>query len=345
MIIQIILIFLLFSHAAQAAPTISGSSGSVTNGSALTISGSNLIAWDKTNWDSYFTTNANSFSFEGSNPSADGYCGQGPCGGSYDSTFKIHGSKSIKFEINHTPPPVCAAPTPCTSYNGVPNSSGQDVWFHAYIAMQLNSGCWPDSFLKQFYDLNNYYVDLGWDATCTYSDYWSFKYGNPHSEVNNPTGQFQPQRWYDFMGHWKSSSPRLNEYWVEGQQLLSLDPGITDSINTILIGMVNIGASQAVDITTWMDAFSWGSTQIYGPTVEINTSSICGAGTVVRQELTNISDSAIAIKVSLPAGGGPYWTCVKDSNQVYSNAFSLSGGSSGGALSVRGARMKGLRGR
>ena len=89
-------LFMLFFTQAQPAlaqqPSISGVSGSMTQGSLMTITGSSLNAERMQGWDSRFVRIPTAWSFEGSSPTADGYAIPGDnSGGVYDSSVKLLG--------------------------------------------------------------------------------------------------------------------------------------------------------------------------------------------------------------------------------------------------------------
>src|SRR5579884_2031858 len=139
-------------------PTISNVSGSLQTGQILTITGSNMINEDMTNWDPYFTAHPTAYGFEGASPSADSYCAVGPCGGVYDTTVKLMGNQSIKFNTHG----ASGANPPAdnlTSYNAMSVSAGNNKWYRFYARWNLVSGSWPTNYIKMLYNLLNFYFE------------------------------------------------------------------------------------------------------------------------------------------------------------------------------------------
>jgi hypothetical protein len=333
---SIILIFSSLPFVASATtPTVSNVSGMIQTGQTLTVSGAHMVNENKTNWNNYMNGSAypNAYGFEGTSPTADFYSDMGTCTGVYDSTFKLMGNKSIKFNIN-TPGPchvdqVCGSYCAAVSRTSYPYGdpvSFPDVWFRAYSSWELVSGYWVDSHMKftMTYPQTDYYYNAGHTANGDYPSRMEYKVGSNSYDFPIPSGQMAVKRWYCLEAHFNGTH---YEYFVDGQSMAS---GTSDvnvpSVSGFWIGMINLGTERAINVNNWIDNFTWSSTRVYpSSTIEIANSSNYAIATKKYQEPVYLSDGSVQIKADLTGlGSGPYYLFVTNNRQETSTAYSLS---------------------
>jgi hypothetical protein len=312
-----------------ATPTIANVSGTVQTGQILTVTGSNLINENKANWVSFFSTNANAYGFEGASPTADFYCDLGPCFGTYDSSVKLMGNKSIKFHSEGSAS-SCDGPGVCGNYNAFNSGVSNGSWTRFYSRWNLVNGSWPDTHVKMFYDLSNYYVQPSQTSNGALPSQILIKLGNATYYPNIPSGQLQNNRWYLFEVYLSTSNIQV---WLDGVQIYSGAPADSDSSNLLLFGLINVGSAKAFSLDNWMDNLATSTSRIYASsTIEISNSATYGSGTKVYQEPVYLSDGSVQIKANLSGlGSGPYYLWVTNNSQARSTAYSLSGGGTASA--------------
>ncbi|HCC04934.1 TPA: hypothetical protein DEP58_01345, partial [Patescibacteria group bacterium] len=214
-------LLLLPSFTLAATPTISNVSGTVSNGQILTITGSNMVQEDKSNWDDFFDRHpSTAYGFEGSTPTADGWNEIGGGGGRYDSSVKLLGNKSIKYHSQGAWP---AGPGGLGDYSAinpsVTNGDSGEIWVRFYVRYNLLGGAWPTNYMKlmdtQGGPVNQYYLDVAGIASGQ-PTMWNATYDSAPHNVSIPGGPLVNNRWYTVEINWKSSSPRSYKLWSDG---------------------------------------------------------------------------------------------------------------------------------
>jgi hypothetical protein len=319
---------------AQSPPTISSTTGSITTGSLVTINGSNLENESKANWDPFFVSNPTAWSFEGSNPVADGYSKIGPDGGTYDSNVTILGNHSIRFHAQ-------GASSNCPignlgEYNAIdpPNRNAADLWIRLYARWSLNSGNWPGSHIKMIDSLGpnaayEFYFNPANDINGNLPFAFQASYQSVSHLANIPSGQLQNNRWYVTEMHWKTTEPQLFAAWIDGTLVHNGTTTGTNGLDYILFGLINLcGTNSAFNLDHWIDGFTIASSRIYpSAMVEVGNSPNYVTATKNVQALETISDNRIVFKANLTnLGSGPYYVWVRNNPQAISSAFALAGG-------------------
>src|SRR3989339_2175989 len=325
-------LLLLPNFTSAATPTISNVSGTISNGQTLTISGSNMIQENKASWDGFFTEHSNAYGFEGTR-STDGYSEIGPSGGVYVSDVKLMGSKSIKFHSQGAWP---AGPGGLGDYaavnpRGTTGDSG-DIWVRFYVRYNLLGGGWPTNYMKlidsQGGPVNQYYLDVA-GASSGAPTSFNATYDSAGHDVTIPGGALIEDRWYTIELHWKSTSPRSYQLWVDGVQLVSATPTMNSTVEYLLFGIINLaGTTSAFSLDTWFDGLAFGPSRIY----PASTIEISGDGSTWKyQEPVFLSDTSSQIKVNLSGvTGTSYRLRVTNNAQQTSAIYTLSGGGGGG---------------
>ena len=319
-----------------ATPAITSATGTPQTGQILQISGTNLNNEAKTNWDPFFTTNANAWSFEGQNPPADGYGHPGEqVTGKYDNTVSILGSQSMKYHLEGA-----------SVFN--PDGSGQffasdyiytqgnDLWIRSYVRWSLNSGSWPSSHTKMLKVLGQE------DGTTKASGIQpvppdqmlvvhSNMGGNPQY-FNIPSGPIEKNRWYALEFHARAGSNPVVEAWLDGVKVFDSATGPTPPggvLQWIEFGVINSCCTDAnFSLDHWVDGLTVASTRVFpSAMVEVGNSSNYATATKKTQALQKISDGQISSKLDLTGlGSGPYYLWVTNNRQERSQAYVLGQG-------------------
>ncbi|MGH8544884.1 MAG: hypothetical protein ACREX3_14900 [Gammaproteobacteria bacterium] len=326
-----------------ATPTITSVNGTVQAGQTLTVVGTNLNNEAKANWDSFFVTNPNAWSFEGASPAGDGFGAIGPKGGVYDSTASILGSKSMKFHVQGA---ATSLYNQLGNYNAINPSGGDsnDLWIRAYVRWNNYNSGWPSSHIKmidsQGSSLQYYFQPSPTSGSLPLT--MSYKYDGASHSVNIPSGQVQNNRWYAVEIHWKTNAtPYVFDAWIDGVQVVDATPPGQGSLNYILFGIINACCTNSsLSLDHWVDGLAVAKSRIYpSALVEVGNSSNYSTATKRTQELRKISDNQVVLNLNLTnLGSGPYYLWVTNNGQVRSQAYILGGG--GGTTGL--AAPKGL---
>lgn len=318
--------------------SVSGVTGTVSNGNILTIAGSNLWAQANTNWDPFFkTAHVNASGFEGANPAADGYTVSG-AGQTYDSTVHLFGAKSMKCTDSgaHT-----SSSQGGSSFYFAPQISlgtgPDDAYWRSYVRWNANE--WPNAVHKFWW--------MGGGATPVFLNMsprggaapTHFAYqapgvnGDALKQATNaiPGGAIQNDKWYCVELHVKKAgapSPII-ELWVDD---VLLDSDVCSSGVSANPGgwgfEVNSNwwdTTAAFNWTQWMDGFIISSTRVgLACKVEIGNSPVYASATKVYQRPTSIANGSVSVECNLTGlGAGPYYMWVTNSIGERSSAVSL----------------------
>lgn len=313
-----------------ATPFITEVSGTVINGSILTIKGQYLMDEDKTNWLSMFKSGT-AYGFEGSSYEADGYSlapdemVHGTRG--YDTNVKLSGNKSIYGRVTYSGK---------TGAGYVHEVSGQDLYVRFYTRWHsAGSWKWPDSYIKMTMSGGSYGDQM----------YYQPSYGSGPSYNQLPTtvsmvwdsttheysvsNFLQDNRWYCMEARYKTSSPTNFTAWLDNSQVHSTSTSSVGTTTFLWFGMINMCCQgSGFDLTNWIDNYTVSTSRIYcSSIVEIGNNSNYAAATKVYQAPVYLSDNSIQVKVDLTGlGDGPYYLWVTNNRQERSSAYALSGG-------------------
>ena len=351
--IKIVFLFaaLLFlpGYVSAAAPTISNVFGTVATGQTLTITGMNLVQENPANWISRFKT-GNAYGFEGTSASADGYCDSGSagvgCAGTYDTSVKLAGSKSIKFNITG---PYSTYPSYAQAYDCF-NLYMQTFYFRGYIRYHSSNGVWPDGDLKMLLaagnsppGLANAFVQPGTNSSGTIPN--SVIIANTQNGGNQAyyySFPWQENRWYLFEWQYDNQTSHTTTVWIDNK-LIGTQSIDSTTQNFFYMGHItawSAPANSSLDLN--IDNMAISTSRIYGSsTIEISNNATYGQGTIKYQEPVYLSDGSIQFKADLTGlGSGPYYLYVTNNGQSTSAAYNLSGG--GGGDTTPPARPTGL---
>ena len=198
-------------------PTIVGVTGSMTQGSVVTINGSNLQAETMQGWDGFFANHPTAWSFEGPSPQSDGFSLIGPAGTTYDTSVRLLGNQSAKYHVQGSTP-TCPAQV-LSDYDAFSLAQpSNDIWIRAYVRWRANTSAWPNGHIKML-ALHGYYVQPS-GGTSLPSSFFG-QYDGLSVYGNIPSGQLQNNRWYLVEAHIKNSAPTNYTVWIDGTQAWS----------------------------------------------------------------------------------------------------------------------------
>lgn len=319
------------AFALAATPTITQVLGTVQTGQTLTITGINMVNEDRTNWDAFFINNVNASSFEGANPSADGYSAPGsPTGGTYDSTVKLLGNKSMKFHAQ-------GASGNCPvgnldDYNSIDPEGGDDndYWIRLYARWRLNSGGWPSSHIKMIDAQGGRVAQIYFQPRQSLSGALPSSFDAAHDGISHdapiPSGQLQNNRWYGIELHWRSVGTNLFDAWIDGVQVYSANPANAPALEAVIMGLINLcGTNSSFNLDHWWDGFAVSKSRVrLASVIEIGNSSNYATATKIYQAPETLSDTSSQVKVNLTGlGSPPYYMWVTNNRGERSVPFSL----------------------
>lgn len=319
-------------------PTISNVTGTVNTGQTLTVTGANMVDLNQTNWKSG-TGDADSWSFEGDSPEADGWVPlhrstPDRCTYGYSTTAKLIGAKSMWMRntgaYDGSSMGECYVTDPYAEFN---RSNYYGAFYFRY-----NQNAWPDSHQKLYLgccDGGQIYIQpSAGDGSLTAIEgtaptHWYVRESGGLDLVTpqpaNPSGALVNDKWYFLEFH--VSASRI-EVWVD-------DAKIVDVANTGLstndypgVGIPNVsGTPSNWDATINVDYFVHSNSRVYPASkIEIANSQTYATATRVYQEPIALSDGSVQIKANLTGlGAGPYYLFVTNNRQEVSSAYALDG--------------------
>lgn len=344
-------------------PVISSVGGAISTGQVLTVTGTDMIAEVRTDYDAFFT--AQRSGFEGSSPQADGYdTNRSAPELLYDSTVKLRGSKSIRMLMQgvHLWPPGDGVQWgwPVVTANSTWVSGPKDVYIRGYVRWNYYDSVtlapsWPrfnaasgntNPFKKLWWAGNPNGAGLGW-VNITLNDDgsqptrwdWDTTRRTGTSELyplgSFPDGTLKNFKWYCFEIHWVkagSGGPYIFEAWVDN--VLTAGPiscsfGVSPSNTGTIASKVNEWNTNATWIGyEWCDELAVSTSRIRPlSVVEIGDSATYASAHPKYQYPELLSDTSIQVNCDLTGLTGPnYWMWVTDSTGTRSvTAFSLTG--------------------
>ena len=313
----------------QVTPAIAGVAGTLTDGSLVTVSGTQLNAERKVGWDQFFVSHPNAWSFEGTDFRADGYTQPGgDPGGVYDSSVRILGNKSVKFHSMVTNPNCTGAGTGGSSLI-IPNNLSTDVWLRTYVRWNRLSN-WPTSYTKMLYALGaGYYFQPSSASPGSNPTSMNATYDGTSHGISVPSGSLANGRWFAVELHWKATAPTAYEVYWDGVLVHQAQPnnGHND-LGSILFGIVNACGTASWDVEHWMDGLALATSRIYpSAIVEVGDNPNYSSARRNIQELTTISDTQVVFKLNTSGlGAGPFYVWVRNNTQAVSGGFPLAGG-------------------
>ena len=335
------LLFLVLAiplSAIAATPQISSVAGNMTNGSTITVYGSNLVEENTTNWIPFFHTYPNASSFEGASPAADGYNQLGPTGGTYVSNMKLLGNQSINFPVSGVS--TVPGPNQLANYNciGTGGAAGQDLWFRFYVAWDSSGNLWPTDHIKMIDDMpgstgDQWYFQAAASRGSSLPDSMVGGWDSASHWAGIPSGTIQNNRWYCMEMHWKTTSPYSFQAWVDGTQIFNVSPKNPSSLAGVMFGVINAWSTPSnFSLNHWWDGFAISTSRVYpASTIQVGNSPTYGQGNEQYQQPIALNDNEVQFVLNTSAvGSGPYYLWITNNGQVRSAGCVLQAGSSSG---------------
>ena len=319
------------NSALAAAPTISSVTGTVATGQTLTITGTNMVQENTTNWINRFKTGSQ-YGFEGTSPLSDNYCdaNTADCGCGYDSTTKLMGSKSIKCSVSG------ASSWPGSGYieDGDAFDLSMNVHYgRTYFRYTNTSGVWPDNAFKLLLIKGSPNVEAlfqpypnGGNQETQFELQTTKGGGNSGTQVSFPNNLMQTNRWYLLEWYYNVNVGTV-ALWIDKTQTITRSIDTTNQ-NYFVFGIVNTfntPSNFAADVR--LDGLTIGNTRINAASaIEMSNNPTYEAGTLKYQEPVYLSDGSVQFKADLTGlGPGPYYLYVTNNGQATSSAYNLSG--------------------
>ena len=336
----------LTNNSWAATPTISNVTGTIVTGQTITVTGTNMVNEDRTNWDPFFAAHPNASNFEGIDHLADGYrCLDCPWNmwadgipiaykgapgriwqPRYVTSPRLMGNQSIRFHVEFIDTNLVNVISNTTFTHSL---SPAGIWFRMYAMWDSNDknyshlkffdtmGGTQQTYIQPWPDLSGLIVlDHGGMNSCNPGTIWT--------QQCNYNVAFQKNRWYCIEIHY-DTTPSI---WVykDGTLIIRAFQTIFENWTTFLMGIINTVIPYAGGyMDNWWDAFGVSTTRIYpASTIEISNNSTYGAGTLVYQEPIYLSDGSVQAKLDLSSlGSGPYYLWVTNNKQERSTVYTL----------------------
>jgi hypothetical protein len=315
---MIIFILIAAPTAFAATPEILEVSGTANTGQILTISGTAMIDSNTTNWD--FSESAGSF--EGASASADGWKASSVA---YDSTVKLMGNNSLRSTITGSGAGNC----PTSNAFGGTVYRTMSRYGRMYVLFGTGFGnLWKNAYYQKMIEYvtpTGVYVQPG-TGSSTVSKILTNANGR-QVDMNLPvawtTGRWYCVEWFVDMG--------ALTVWVDGTQIGTNNITINYGAPYPQLGIVNACPVNGT-YNMYIDEVMSSSSRVYPATmVEIGNKATYSSATKVKQPLSSISDTSIAITADLTGlGAGPYYLWVTNNRQERSSGYELIGGGDGG---------------
>ncbi|MBI5543025.1 MAG: hypothetical protein HY901_04005 [Deltaproteobacteria bacterium] len=320
-----------------ATPTISNVAGTVATGQTLTITGTNMLQENKTNWKPDLQTGSK-YGFEGASASADSWlCPQANpnyCM-SYVTDVKLMGEKSsLAHASGASAENIGGGYTIYDSNTGL----GQNLYIRFYTRFNAAGNIWPTSHVKMVDSMGTtgdvgfqYYYQPAVNGGAT-PNHMTAVYRDPleagnanHLHAIPPGGPLQADRWYCVELQW-FASPYTFKAWVDGQEVFSASPPHAPALRWLMFGLINLkGTPSNFDLKNWYDSAAVSTSRIYPASVI----EVSGDGTNWKyQEPVYLSETSSRIKLDLAGlAGTSYQLRVTNNQQQTSTVYHLNGSS------------------
>ncbi len=302
----IMLVILGCSNVAHAiAPTISNVSGTVATGQTLTITGTNMMQENKTNWTARFQGTSYNFA-NGSYSTPDNnnysYTDAGNTTGAYDSTVFLESAQSLKYEAT-----ASVGSGQVTDGGAWGFSPPANFWIRGYVRYNSANNIWPEGHLKMFGIATSNgmcYLQPACNLDASAPTSMTATCGTAASTATGPipSGAIKNGQWY--LIEEQISGGNTMNVWVDGVQVISNYTFASFSGGSFMEwGIINMADSGGnfvhnVDISHWIQAFTISSARPYASAfIEISGD---GGSTWTYQPPTYISETSSTITANLP---------------------------------------------
>lgn len=318
-------------------PTVSNVSGTIATGQTLTITGTNMVNLNTTNWLAALTNNQGSFetAFAAADlPNADGWVmADGSPTQTRTSAIKLFDANSY---LSHHAGAEAANHT-SMFYNSSFAATSPPLYVGLYVRMDLSGGdgSYPDNYRKiiGFYGgtpANRAFVDWNGNAGSAFTQIKITNAVDGTAYGAIPGGVFLQNRWWWVEAKVPSGAPNNHQVWLNNSEVINVNWTVSpDGTAADLEFDINHCCTGAgYDCNNYMDGLVVSTARILPASViEIGNNSDYATATKVYQFpelLSNTSNQCICDLTGL--GAGPYWMWVTNNLNERSAAFSLSGG-------------------
>lgn len=310
-------------------PTITNVSGTISTGQTLTITGTNMVDHDTTNWDTGHTEDR--ASFEGASLIADGWVATS---GAQATDRELLGTKSFKNTFSG------AVTFPAQHVGRLYNQDwtlSAPFWIRFYVradSTTTGDGSWPDTYHK----LAAWYgpggvgsIFLNWQATgSTPTRFLVIQGGTDTSSAVT----IQEKKWHCVEIRYPSAGSTSCEVFFDDVSILSTTlSGHANDASFVEFDENSGDTGAGYGMEMWFDGVVASSSRVNPASfVEISNNSSYGAGTLVYQLPEGIANTSNVVTCNLTGlGAGPYYMFVTNNRGETSAAFNLSGGGGGGS--------------
>ena len=319
-------------------PTISGVTGTVETGQTLTITGTNMVNEDKTNWNSAFINGEDGF--EGANATADGW-GYGGGSQNYETSIKLMGSQSQGWTASD------ATGNPGNQFykNSISGNIDYLRWY-TRNDVSVGDGTWCTNYQKIF---NNYpspdptiSINLNFigdnDVGAAYNTVALLLDSVTQASANLTSvldGPMRSAKWYCMEMYLQNTTPWNCKVWMNGVLIIDHDIGSShgSDLASATWDLNRAGTNSGYGCKVNWDGVVVATSRIYPASkIEIGDSATYASATKVYQYPETLSDTSNIVTCDLTGlTGGDYYLFVTNGRNETSAAYSLSGGGGGGS--------------
>jgi hypothetical protein len=246
----------------------------------ITLLGQDFHQQVTAGWNAFLTADMRRFSFEGTSGDQTTTLGwlEGGKGGTIDSAQKVLGNASVRYRTAVTKPDCVGRGGVDAAYSYFINPSGNvtEGFLGFYVRWNPYAN-WPNEYIKPL----GFIPNGGWliqpangiGSRSNPRDFQYFSNGRPNGGVH-ATFAFSPDRgrvlsnrWYYVDLHFKNTATTDFTMRVNGQEVVSFRPPVTDSVNNLFMapGIINACGTATWGLDEWFDAFVYSTSQVYAP--------------------------------------------------------------------------------
>lgn len=326
-------------------PTITDVTGTISTGQTLTITGTNMMDVDTTDWDADLTENDSNWE-TGTTPAANGYAAGSEW--SQDTSVKLIGTRSMKWSATGS-----NQNQNVTYRDGLSTTSKQHFyrWYLREDFSNLGNGSYATVYhkiLAIYGDGASKDLNLNWtvNSGSAYTDFYvvidsGFANEYVKSDIALPYSVHEEGRWYCMELEVPGASPWTFRLWCDGSLIwthnYAVDPDLSPYDSQFPFN--NESASASYGFEEWYDGWVVSDSRVYPASkVEIGDSSNYATANKVYQPPVSISNTSVTVTCDVDGITPTHLFVTNGQNQRVTTAYNLSGGSS--ALELGNLRIR-----